>query len=40
MGGSSTHYEVRYIQTESEESKRIRERNALEEKNREAASKE
>ena len=40
MGGSSTHYEVRYIQVESEESKRIREKNALEEKNRAAASKE
>ena len=38
MGGSSTHYEVRYY--ESEESKRIREQNALEERNRAAASKE
>ena len=38
MGGSSTHYEVRYY--ESPESIRIREQNALEEKNREAASKE
>ena len=35
MGGSSTHYEVRYY--ESEESKRIREQNALEEKNRATA---
>ena len=38
MGGSSTHYEVRYY--ESPESIRIREQKALEEKNREAASKE
>ena len=38
MGGSSTHYEVRYY--ESEESKRIREQNALEEKNRATASNE
>ena len=38
MGGSSTHYEVRYY--ESPESIRIREQNALKEKNREAASKE
>ena len=38
MGGSSTHYEVRYY--ESEESKRIREQNALEERNRAAASNE
>ena len=39
-GGSSTHYVTEYVYTESEESKRIREQKALEEKNRQKADEE
>ena len=40
MGGRSSHHHVEYRYYESEESRRIREQNALEERNRQAASEE